>query len=610
MDSPSILANSSGARITGGTLINASVNVVQKYPPLLRGYSRRASPQHHQLGGGEWKSKNARVMWMDGPAGVGKSAVAQTWSEELEEKFLAAFFFSRANGWNQPLRFFPTLAYQLATKYESYRAAIEGVISRDPLVLEMSLEAQFRELFVKPLRELSPDDRNAIEDTIIIVDGLDECGPINTKLDHVKAQEMIIKLIITAAASRDSPFLWGVISRPESHIVSAFASKQAHAVTWHLTLPLRAPNVDEDITSYLRDAFATIRLKYHSISPSWPSENSLAQLVKQSDGLFAYASSAARYIERSSGLPSESRLGPEDRLQSLLEPSSGLRASFSKLDQLYLLIMDQIPKAVLPNTLVILRASQWNNRVLWKSISILSSLLGMSNPVFYNAISPLYSVLQVTMADNKSYPFLKFYHASFTDFLGTLSRSTEEYHIYSAAVNCLLYSASLDTLLDLPSRIQQPSDRYTLLDTAHYVDLEECETRQDETIAVGQFAMDLIFESISRNQFAHSQQHMLEKMAGVDWNAHAIAYEVSFFNAWIKRFARELPRHFRSQIINPHNIIFKAVWVLFGVPIGWNYVLGKGAKRALLSKPSRRQLLTFTPYPQATWRRIALSFTY
>ncbi|KAJ3561317.1 hypothetical protein NP233_g10268 [Leucocoprinus birnbaumii] len=70
-------------------------------------------------------------MWMEGSAGVGKSAVAQTWSEELEEKFSAGFFFSRANGWNQPTRFFPTLAYQLAIKYDSYRAAVTwGTIPR------------------------------------------------------------------------------------------------------------------------------------------------------------------------------------------------------------------------------------------------------------------------------------------------------------------------------------------------------------------------------------------------------------------------------------------------------------------------------------------------
>ncbi|KAJ3554554.1 hypothetical protein NP233_g12398 [Leucocoprinus birnbaumii] len=418
MDSQSMFANSAGARITGGTFViagqSASVNVVQKSSgsgferlervtlhEAMRDSSAREAPrcfedtraEHRRnitsWGRGEWKSRNARVMWMEGPAGVGKSAVAQTWSEELKEKFSAGFFFSRANGWNQPIKFLPTLAYQLAIRYDSYRAAVDAVISRDPLVLEMSLEAQFWELYVKPLRELSPEDRNAIQDTIIIVDGLDECGPINAKHDHVKAQETIIKLITTAAASRYSPFLWGVISRPETHIVSAFASKRARAVTWHLTLPLRAPNVDEDITSYLHDVFTIIRLKYPSISPSWPSEDSLAQLVRQSDGLFAYASSAARYIECGSGLPSEFRLGPEERLQSLLEPSSRLRANFSKLDQLYLLIMDQIPKETLLSTLVIIRANQIVPGIaLWKTIPILSSLLGMSIPVFHNAISP------------------------------------------------------------------------------------------------------------------------------------------------------------------------------------------------------------------------------
>jgi hypothetical protein len=46
------------------------------------------------------EGEQARVFWMDGPAGVGKSAIAQTWTDTLGVKFAAAFFFSRANRWN------------------------------------------------------------------------------------------------------------------------------------------------------------------------------------------------------------------------------------------------------------------------------------------------------------------------------------------------------------------------------------------------------------------------------------------------------------------------------------------------------------------------------
>jgi hypothetical protein len=46
-------------------------------------------------GKGKWKSRKARVLLMQGPPGVGKSVITQAWSEPLEKKLAAAFFFSR-----------------------------------------------------------------------------------------------------------------------------------------------------------------------------------------------------------------------------------------------------------------------------------------------------------------------------------------------------------------------------------------------------------------------------------------------------------------------------------------------------------------------------------
>jgi len=53
---------------------------------------------------------------MRGPAGVGKSAIAQTCADKLAENWhLGAAFFFTVKEHNNPSRLFTTIAYQLTT---------------------------------------------------------------------------------------------------------------------------------------------------------------------------------------------------------------------------------------------------------------------------------------------------------------------------------------------------------------------------------------------------------------------------------------------------------------------------------------------------------------
>lgn len=386
---------------------------------------------------------------MDGPAGVGKSSVAQTWADEMEGLLSATFFFFCANGWNEAIKLFPTIAYQLAIKYGSYRAALDSAITRDPLILDKSLSVQFQVLIVQPILESSPEDQNAMADTVIVIDGFDECAALNETLDSSQTQVQIIDIITTSALNDTSPFLWGVFSRPEMHILAALQATPAVDVTWRLTLPLKALKADEDIKAYLENAFETIRWKYPSIPPSWPSEESLTQLVAQADGLFIYSTSVTRFIEQNN---EGSRLGPKEWLQLLLEPEQGMHAKLSKVDQLYILIMDQIPEHTLPNTLLILYAYHYlrTQRPIWSTVPILSSLLGFSQPTFDDAISPLRAILQEY--SNGDHKLLRFYHTSFTDFLADSARCQARYYIRTNKIWAQFFSACVDILcLPLPS---------------------------------------------------------------------------------------------------------------------------------------------------------------
>jgi hypothetical protein len=405
-------------------------------------------------GEGEWKSQRTRVFWMDGPAGVGKSAIAQTWADTLEDRFAAAFFFSRANGWNQPEKFWPTISYQLSTRYPSYRAAVDATIIRDPLVLSKtkSIDIQFQELIVKPLRELSTDDREAIEDAIIVVDGLDECSSQD-------AQRAIINVVTSSVVNGTSSFLWAFFTRPEPHIVSAFLSGIAPEVCWHISLLVRSRESKMDVRTFLEDGFQKMRVKYDFLNATWPSSRAIDRLVEFSDGLFAYSSNAIRFIDEGPGSPQS---GPEERLQALLTIGAGPRAQLPGLDQLYLLIMDQIPKAILPTTLLVLCAHLYVDLEPRNAYTmpVLSSLLDLSTSAILTAVYNLHSVLEVTKKANYD---LRYHHASFTDFLTTPERATSEYYIKRSDIFHQLYLACLGAAC----RPLPPNTGMYLLFTSH-----------------------------------------------------------------------------------------------------------------------------------------------
>lgn len=379
---------------------------------------------------GRWKARSARALWMRGPAGVGKSALAQTCAQNLyaSGQLGATFFFYRPNGWNDSSKFIPTIAYQLTTRYPAYRDLMDTIILHDPLVLEKSIDIQFDELLVKPFRKLNANGQGVGTDMVIIIDGLDEC-------DSMAAQGAIIELVITSVDQQTTPFFWAFFSRSEPHITSAFSTELAVRVSWQLELPV-SRGADKDIEAYLRDSFKMIHAKYGlPARTTRPSEDDIRLLIKQSSGLFIYPATIIRYIEQDNA-----SLGLEGRLRLVLKLNEGPVGSnghpLSALDQFYMLIMEQIPKADLLNTLSLFTIHlNWEDHILSSRdqhhplILYYCSVLGLSLTAFHMAISNLHSVLNVHKSQSGMPLDFSFYHKSFIDFLSTSTRSGPEYCI-------------------------------------------------------------------------------------------------------------------------------------------------------------------------------------
>jgi hypothetical protein len=178
------------------------------------------------------------LLWANGVAGVGKSALAQTCVENLKamDVPLASFFFSKKHGWNDHKRFFPTIAYQLSTQFPEYRALLDAAICRDrSLLLDKGMASQFEELILGPFRELQRARRGIGRRIPIFVDALDEC-------DDIAAQSRIIEVVAAAGDGADF-FCWAFFTRPEPHIKETFSRPDIDVLNRTIILsPLPALN--------------------------------------------------------------------------------------------------------------------------------------------------------------------------------------------------------------------------------------------------------------------------------------------------------------------------------------------------------------------------------
>lgn len=347
---------------------------------------------------------------MKGPAGVGKSAVAQSCAEALGHNLGAAFFFSRTNSMDDPDRFFTSIAYQLATRIAPYADILDHKIRKNPTLVEKSIGQQFEELIAAPFEELKFRGLK-LEELTIIVDGLDECAREIAQLD-------IVETVAASLRAHTTPLLWIFFSRPEPHIVSMFSLPHISALSTNLELPV-SRDIDNEITLYLTDELRVIQ-RAHDLPPSWPSEMAIGILVNLVAGLFIYAATVIRFI----GDPDS--FGPDDQLRAVLDLASQIKKAtsthpLSELDLFYTLIMQRVPSRTLLTTQKILHLTTLPHAAM--GVILNANVLGLTEAQFRHACRSLHSVLKLEEVEATKELRIKFYHASFMDFLRDPNRS-------------------------------------------------------------------------------------------------------------------------------------------------------------------------------------------
>ncbi|KAF8330244.1 hypothetical protein F5887DRAFT_923295 [Amanita rubescens] len=161
-----------------------------------------------------------RIMWLNGPAGAGKSAIAQTIAERYKDSRLAAsfFFLRKTLDRGRADRLFTTLAWQMAKSIPETRPYIELALQMEPLLHAKSINIQFDHLVVKVFENLLRDNPGLrSEKSLVIIDGVDEC-------DAEQDQKHFLTLIANAfkLARTNIPLCFLICSIPEPHIKETF----------------------------------------------------------------------------------------------------------------------------------------------------------------------------------------------------------------------------------------------------------------------------------------------------------------------------------------------------------------------------------------------------
>ncbi|KAF8178748.1 hypothetical protein BJ912DRAFT_907959, partial [Pholiota molesta] len=267
------------------------------------------------------------ILWMYGPAGSGKTAIAQSMAEECARRGLlaASFFFWRtAAGRNDASRFVATIAYQLSRYIPQMEEHLLTAIERDPTIFHLSLSTQMRVLVIDPLKLAVPSLSTAM---FAIVDGVDECGP-----DGRSQSELLHLLASLASEFQHLPLIFLISSRPEYEIREVFNGNLLNTLTKVVVLD-NSYKPDEDIKRYFKSTFRKIckehrRLGRHLPLP-WPTAGDVDSLISKASGQFIFAATVMRFID-------SPRHNPADRMNIILRLSTGGNETpFALLDELY-----------------------------------------------------------------------------------------------------------------------------------------------------------------------------------------------------------------------------------------------------------------------------------
>jgi NACHT domain len=359
-----------------------------------------------------WASDNTttKVYWLNGMAGTGKTTIAYSFSEILNdnESLGGTFFSSHLRVDTSDVRcIIPTICLQLAAgKFlPSLSHLILDVVEDNPDCKSWKIGKQFQNFIVKPLTAAYRDTGNIVF-PVIVLDALDECSD----------QSLVTELLsVILKHSSSLPVKFFITSRPEIRLKESFAKPWTHSN--FILHEVEKEIVKADIEIYIKRW-----LNMHDSSHDWPPQAEVERLANMSGALFIYAATVCKYIAQKGTLGMSQRLS--DVVNSKLEATSGVT---HPLNILYERILDAAyaftNERERSNLDIILTAVVYVYNPL--SINAISALMEIPINHIEAALSSLHSLIHIP-SQGPDMPISTF-HASFYDFISNQIHLSKHY---------------------------------------------------------------------------------------------------------------------------------------------------------------------------------------
>jgi hypothetical protein len=359
------------------------------------------------------------TLWLNGMAGTGKSAIANTFAKKIEDDGLVGAIFSvdrQLAERRDPHRIAQSLAYQLAMQNPHRLQSLWSSLCAEPnirnVIDDSSLKKQVRVLIKRPL------DLDCTETLIILIDGLDECTPS----DGARLLSTLVDCL------SHLPIKLFVASRRDTDIIESFESIP------HTEIRLQEQPVEEiskDVQLYWEDSLDQLcRVKR---LPDWRSMVNVDALVELTGPLFIYATTTLMVVRNTMGSPIEKLRG----LLDISRSGSGSAIAFVGLEKryplenLYMHILAEAIKDYDGDTSpeYAARLHDILEVVIFARTPLtalaLSELLDMDGITLKKFLATLSSVL-VIPADTRDQDVIRPFHQSFIDFI--LHHSSDVHH--------------------------------------------------------------------------------------------------------------------------------------------------------------------------------------
>jgi hypothetical protein len=354
---------------------------------------------------------NEQLLWVYGFAGLGKSSIAASVCKRLDEQnTLAASFFCKRD--DPKLRdagcLLNTIVYGLANRHKPYGVAVAKAIQEDVQICGSHIQRRYASLVEGPLKvvQQAPSPDMAL---VVVIDALDECegdesrGPLLSSLRNMCQLVPWLKIVITSRPDED---INGTYGEPNKFVSSRNIAND---------------NASNDIILFVQARMASIA-KTRGRS-EW-SEQVTRTLAERANGLFIWAETACRFIER--GISADKRL--KQVLQEV-RPDKGTHP-LAALDTLYATaIRHGIKDEGEDNLLIVQRCI---GAVVATSSRTPLSMLGLGE-LLLEEVEPdalryvIIALGSVLYEDGGPGGVVRVCHPSFNDYVTDLARSGEFY---------------------------------------------------------------------------------------------------------------------------------------------------------------------------------------